>query len=405
MNNADSKLKVVLPLGNSLLVEEGIIGLSVHGNRAQFQANYNDNGLDLSDRSDTVSFLYGARLSKYFDMAIGLSQHHNPDLLADPRLGFSYELKVAPSEIFAVGYGNEKISANNLTKLRYDGNWFEYPSFGILNTQRIDLSARLGKGFGVKLKHQQEKMEPDQTASLNQGSIYEKGERVEIEACYDLNGQAKLQGLFGRENNGQDVKYYEDGSRFAYAQTDSSNIFSSLGMSWRLKDFDAEFSVSRSEIDLSGRGSLYSEKLPDVISNVDNIDKVADLDSRITTNGCHFGLKGALSDRVAFNGKLSYLSMLLDGDANIWNSWFFGAVKQLENNYAAPFKQADLLMGEIGLKYLLDDEMEAGYTFKQLVPVSVENSAAGDDSDYGSIDDSGVSSGGSRHTVSLTYYF
>lgn len=355
--NADSQLNVILP------VEKGIFGVSVHRNNSQFRASYSGGGIDLSAQSDIVNVLYGIQLTPYLDLGVGLNQYRNDSLDQGQNLGYSYEIKISPSEIFSIGYGSEKNYTGIQARIEHDNARYEYPAFGTISQQRIDLST-----------------------------------------SFDLNQNIKFSGLLGRKNLDQNVNMYDDEHRVAYLMNDQVNLFGKLGFAWQLRGIGFSLDVSRSSIDLASRGSLFAENLPDMLSNIDNIDKAADLKAQIATNGLHLGISGPLSERVAFTTKFSYLSMLFEGDANIWNSWFFGAVRQLEGNYVSPFKRVNFIVGDLGLKYKLHEELEINYAFKQLIPVSVEGAEESGDSRGGDIG-GGTSSGGNTQMVSMTYYF
>ena len=407
LNNADSQFSLVLPLEENLLGEKDALGIFVYGNNSQFQADHNLGGFDSSGQSDIVRFLYGVRLTDYLDVGVGVSQYRNPELNLDRGLGHNYEIRLSPSEAFEIGYGSERLRTANLTRIDYDGSWCEYPAFGISSKQRVDLAAWLGSKLNLRVKHEQEKIEPYQTDLYSQGRIYDLGRTSEINTTYSLNHNLKFKGRVGIRNIGQDIKFYEGDHKFAFILSERESLFGRLGMAWRLQNMDLSFDLSSSSMDLASRGGFLSENLPDMISNVDNIDKTADAQAKIFTKGCHFGLSSPLSDRLAFKGKLSYLSMLLKGDANVWSNWFFGIIRQLDESYIAPIKKADILVGKIGLKYLIHDELEANYTITQLIPLSVEESelSGGDRDEEIAVSGGETSSGGTTQVFSLTYYF
>lgn len=405
LHNTHSQINLVLPLKEQLIGEKDVLGIFVYGNNSQFQADYNAGGFDSSGQSDIVRFLYGVRLTDYLDAGVGVSQYRNPELNLDRGLGYSYEIRLSPSKSFEIGYGSERLRTANLTRIDYDGSWSEYPAHGISSRQRMDISAWFGNRLNLELKHQQEQIDPYSTDLLNESHIYGLNKTTEIKTTYNLNEDFKFKGLLGWKDIGQDIKYYEEDRKFAFIQGGSLNHFGSVGMAWRLQDIDLSFDLSNSSIDLNSRGAYFSENLPDIISNVDNLDKTADAQATISTSGCHFGLSGPLSERLAYKGKFSYLSMIFEGDANVWNGLFFGIVRQLEESYVAPVTKADLLEGELGLKYLIHDELEANYTFKQIIPLSVEEVFEGSGSADGDFAEGSASSGGSTHLVSLTYYF
>ena len=124
-------------------------------------------------------------------------------------------------------------------------------------------------------------------------------------------------------------------------------------------------------------------------------------------NGCRLNLQGPQQDRLAWQGDLQFVSLFLAGDANIWDSWFFGAIRTLDHNYSAPFQRADFVVGTLSLRYDIADELAANYSFRQLVPVLVEVSSpsgGGGGSENAFFADSGVS-GGNTQRLAVTYYF
>jgi len=407
LNNADSQFSLVFPLEKQLIGEKDALGIFVCGNNSQFQADNDLGGFDSSGQSDIVRFLYGVRLTDHLEVGAGVSQYRNPGLNLDRGLGHNYEIRLSPSEAFEIGYGSERLRTANLTRIDYDGSWCEYPAFGISSKQRVDLCAWFGSRLNLRVRHEQEKIEPYQTELYSQGEIYDLGRTSEINTTYSFNPDVKFKGQVGTRNIGQDMRFYEGDHKFAFILSERESLFGRLGLAWRLQNMDLSFDLSSSSMDLSSRGGYLSENLPDMISNVDNIDKTADAQAKISTRGCHFGLSRPLSDRLAFKGKLSYLSMLLEGDANVWNSWFFGMIRQLEENYVTPIKRADLLVGKVGLRYLIHDELEANYAITQLIPLSVEESGqSSEDGDEGiAISGGETSSGGTTQVFSLTCYF
>jgi hypothetical protein len=349
LNNADSRFNLVLPLGDHLLAEKGVVGVSVYGNDSQFQADYDEGELDLSSCSNMVRFQYGARLSDYLDVGVGVSQYRDPSIGPDRNLGQSYEIKITPSQNLAIEFQSLA----------------EYPAAGMLDRQRINLSA-----------------------------------------CYEISKKVEFHGLLGKGRSGQDARFYEDGSEIAYLHADRDNLFGKVGLAWQLPALDIALDFSRSVSDFSSRGKIFAENSPDMISNVDDVEQSYDLAASLVMNGCHLGLKRALSDRLSLKTDLRYFALLVEGDANIWNGWFFGAVKDLQGNYPSPIRRVDFVEAGLGFKYALQEELEFNYTFKQLIPVAVdrvEEEVGGEAGDY--VSDSSPASGGNTQMVSLTCYF
>jgi hypothetical protein len=352
-----------------------------------------------------VRFLYGARLTDYLDVGVGINQSRQLDLNADRDLGYSYEIRVNPIKTFSIEYGSERADTGTMASIGNDGSWSKYLAFGSIDKHKVNLSVWFGERFNLELRRQAEKVEPRPTVLSSYGAVHDAGEKTEIVTTCDLNPKLKLVGKLGERYNEQGIKIYDQRNEFAYIQTNRADLFGALGIVGRLQSFDFSLNLFRSVIDFSGQGKTFSEYLPDMISNVDNIDKSMDLGSKMAINGCQLSLNRAISERLTLKGDFRYFSMLFDGDANMWNSFFFGAVKQLDQNYAAPAKRVDFVLGGFGLKYALKEELELNYTFRQLIPVLVEGPAQSPGNAGSDFSNDSIASGGNTQVFSLAYYF
>jgi hypothetical protein len=174
---------------------------------------------------------------------------------------------------------------------------------------------------------------------------------------------------------------------------------------WQPGKIEMTLGFSRSLIDLSSQGATYSSYLPDMLSNVLSVDKTVDVKSKVAIDGGHLGLKGKLTDRILLEGNLRYLTAFLNGDINLWNSFFFGIIKKFDQAHIIPGVKVNLVVGDAGIKYSLGNNVELSYIFKQVVPVAVEGLVNEKKGEGTETSDLGMVSGGNTQRFSLAYYF
>ena len=108
-----------------------------------------------------------------------------------------------------------------------------------------------------------------------------------LAASYLLADQLQFQAMLGRSEGGQDITYYNTRREFAGLEMSRRNTFGKVGLSLIDRNFKVAVEVSRALIDLSGQGGLFSENLPDLISDIDNVGVMKKSGNRASVLGIY----------------------------------------------------------------------------------------------------------------------
>ncbi|MFH1361169.1 MAG: hypothetical protein ABIH69_00715 [bacterium] len=404
LGSLDSEIDITIT--DQLPGEQSSLNLNYLKNNSLAKGNYSEASFDLSSQANTIKLNYATKVNKYFDLALGVNQYSNADydFVANP--GYNYGLKFNLRDRLLLGYEVKQDNLGTLARFYYDGDWALYPTFGKSNTGELNCSLLLGERLNIKFKNQTAATSPQDLAAADQGRLEGLGHATEVQAKYSLADQVSLQGIIGQAKSDQGVKFYDDGQKFVYLQADRTSYYSNLDLSWAVNQLNFSLGVMGSVVDIASRGKIFAENIPDILSNLDNVEKAADSNSQILTSGCRFAARAPINQRLSWSGDLQLLATNLEGDTNIWNTWFFGMIKKLDQTYAMPFKKAYYSVAKVGLKYQVDQDFEINYALKQLIPLYVEKAEQADPSEnISSSPDSGSTSGGGIHTLSLAYLF
>lgn len=366
INNARSQVDLLLPLE-----QKGGLAISANMADAFSRLGLNQYNFAWRDKTSSVALFYGARLTDHLDVGAGVSQ----------------------DRINVLSHINDSVETT------------PYP----IDSRRNSFKLFLGTSFGERLKFNICNNRAGVSSSPNDsgsGNITDTKENSELMFSFNFNDKTRLKGKYGWGEGKQGWQLFNQGALFSDVFVSEVSSWGSLGAEWQVGGNIAEFNFITAGSALSGQGSLYAQNLPNLLSNVSNVDKSANLDGKLRLGGCQFGFSGGLIGKLRLETNWQYLMVLMEGDADVWNKLFFGAISQLENSYLSPASKIDCITGNIGLRYPLSDLLEISYKYNQLIPIRVEGNnfvSTGD----GTAPLSGSSnvSGGNIQTLAVKCFF
>ncbi|MFH1386449.1 MAG: hypothetical protein ABIH50_02130 [bacterium] len=346
LNDASSSVNVCLPIENGGFIGKSALEISSLKGTSTISLNKDGKNFNFSGKNNSLNLSYNTQLSNYFAVGMGVTQDQNAVLERGKNLGYHYFMDVRPDKHLAIKYSN------------YNDD------------------------------------------------LYGHGEKFEIENNRSINDKVVFLGKIGRKCDIRGFNIYDQNNNSAYYGSDSRNYFGVVGAAFKYQGYDVIFNLGRCEVSLQGSGSTIFENSPELLASVGNVNKQVDLDSKMSVNGCHLGLKRMIFDRLTLDSGLDYINMSLDGKTNIWNSFFFGMANMLDQSLAFPYRRIDYAQFKMGLTFKINETMELNYSFKQIVPVLAEK----DEQGGGVGGPTGLTtgstiSGGNTQTFSLAYLF
>ena len=357
INNSSLRFYSILPLAE----KKSALIVSSENNNSHFSAVQDPAALDITGGSNLVSLFYAARLNDRLDVGLGVNQAKNEQENGRD-LGFSYRIRFSPLQSLAIEYGAENSRLGNTATIGYGQDRFISPADGTQNMEMVAVNYKPADKFGFR-------------------------------------------GVLGKSGHEQSIGMNATDDRYTYARLDREAVYGSIGVEVNRDRLDLNFDLLASATDLNSSGGLFGFISPDLVLDGESIDKTADLAARVRAGGMRVGTERSVSDRLKFKADLSYLKLLFDGDAKTWNSWFFGMVRKLDSESALPVDSADVLAGGLGVKYMLNNNCEINYSFKQLIPIAVVKRESGANDSYSEINVGSAVSGGNTQTFAVAWYF
>jgi hypothetical protein len=406
LQNHDQCFDLVMPLSSLQYIPESSFGVSFLQNKTVNRVNYNGSAFDFGGQSDAVRVVYGVRLSDRLSVGCGVDQYRNPALEARHPACPIYAVQFAFFPGLVLGYQQGRQDAGTLAKINYAGHWNDYPLFGTTNRSEASVKARLGSKIDVLLCGASEKTDPYASNAPNYGLINNITDSANLTVNFNANERICWQGRMGREKTNELVDFYDGGQGSAYLETDRDNLFYSLGVTGQAGEFDLGVGWMSACLDVSGRGRAFAEDELSFFSDADYYGKLMDIGTKINSSGLRFTIKRKpMENGLAWRGNLSLLTLNLVGGADVWNTLFFGAVKEKDASYAVPVQRVDVLIGELGLAYKVQSDLTINYAFKQFVPVRVVGDSGAGMGSGSAAEDNGAVSGGNTQKLSLAYSF
>jgi len=403
-SDINSGLTFIAPF--SLFSRDSMVAVSANQNLSQLMGHFDQLNFDFGSNSNTLNVGYASKINQKLEIGVAASQFRNPYLLPDRSLALSYEMKMAISNLLGISYGNEKQDLGSIAKINYDGSQYDFPLFSLTGNEKFGIDLCPNSKLVLQAVYEKRTTQPEKTSSVNQGDLSNFGESGYLSVSYQKTPMAKFYGSIHKGFSENEILLFNNQARFAYLRALSSDLLVNVGISINLKKCILDIGYSNSSINLSGSGKAYNESLPDGWQSMFSTDKLAEFDSKFSSNSCNISLIASLTPKVEFNGNLQYFALRPTGDVNIWNSMFYGMIKKLEGNYVLPYKRIDFLFGGIDLKYKFAPKYEFVYSFKQLIPISIDNPANGSRNSFlGANNDIDSGNSGSVQTISLSYRY
>lgn len=363
INNSNLRLYAALPLDSHPMVKKSAIFVSADKNSSIFCAKPDVKSIDINTDASIIKLGYGARVSDYLDLGIGINQ--SSVKIEDNRtLGYSYGIRFLPFKAFSIEYSDEKISANNLTNINYGEELLGSQSGGGSKDNSID--------------------------------------KTEIAATFKPGSKLAFRGFLGRNKNGESVKVDANSERYFYLRVDRTAYYGGVGVEIIQEKFSYGLDLIGSETNISSDGGLFALFPSDLMAGDALIDKTGDVAAKMKVGGFRISMKNSESNRLRINGALSCLKVLFDGDAKIWDSLFFGMARRLDAQYVIPVESADVLVGSLAARFIINKNYEINYSVQQMVPISVVQRAQGNGP---SEETPSSASGGNIQTFAVACYF